>query len=89
MPSEPGASGVSGTMLFGVDNYPENHWNDDMPSIDENNSPKPLMIPPRPISYTTVGSLANTAPPHFNAPNRIQRENAGKSSFHMNSRYNS
>ncbi|KAG0650540.1 hypothetical protein D0Z07_3072 [Hyphodiscus hymeniophilus] len=54
----------------------------DLPSESVPDSPitlEPVMSAPQPLAYTTVGSLVNpNTVPQFTAPNRIQREGAGR-----------
>lgn len=57
-------------------------WDPDMPSVSASDSPEPVqpaVVVPQPRAYTTVGSLVDpNAVPQFTAPNRIQREGAGR-----------
>lgn len=50
-------------------------WDPNLPSVSLSESPEPVSLKPKPVSYTTVGSLVN---PHvrlpLSAPRRIQRE---------------
>ena len=72
-----GATKVSRTA--GEDPFDSVEWDPDLPSASASDSPEPVIAAPQPLAYTTVGSLVNpNAVPQFTAPNRIQREIAGR-----------
>ncbi|KAL3420371.1 hypothetical protein PVAG01_08870 [Phlyctema vagabunda] len=61
------------------DGFDALEWDPSLPPASDNNSPEQLAVTPQPLAYTTVGSLVNpSAVPQFSAPNRIQREGAGR-----------
>ncbi len=67
----------------GVDAFDSVEWDPDLPSgVSPDKSPEPVPIKPKPVEYTTVGSLVNNKiVPQFTAPNRIQREGAQRKSL--------
>jgi len=67
----------------GVDAFDSVEWDPDLPSgVSPDKSPEPVPIKPKPVEYTTVGSLVNNKTvPQFTAPNRIQREGAQRKSL--------
>ena len=75
------------TPKAGDDLFDSVEWDPDLPSAAAPDSPELVetnIAAPQPRAYTTVGSIVNpNAVPQFTAPNRIQREGAGRRSLMM------
>jgi hypothetical protein len=71
----------------GEDTFDPLEWTSafDLPSaVSPDHSPEPVPIKPKPVAYTTVGSVVNpNVVPQFTAPNRIQREGANRRPLHQ------
>jgi hypothetical protein len=82
MASIAGAFDASKAPKVGEDLFDSIEWDPDLPSASASDSPElveSVIAAPQPLAYTTVGSLVNpNAVPQFTAPNRIQREGAGR-----------
>lgn len=65
---------------IGQDAFDSLDWDPDLPTASApDGSPEPIVPTPKPVAYTTVGSLVDpTVVPQFTAPNRIQREGSGR-----------
>jgi hypothetical protein len=62
-----------------VDAFDSLDWDPDLPHSAPDQSPEPVVATPKLVTYTTVGSLVDPdAVQQFTAPNRIQREGAGR-----------
>lgn len=69
------ALGVNG----GEDAFDSLDWDPDLPYSAPDQSPEPIVAIPKPVTYTTVGSRVDPdAVQQISAPNRIQREGAGR-----------
>lgn len=78
-----GASKPSGTASSKGNGFDELNWDPDIESdVAETESPEPVAVPPKQLTYTTVGSVVNPdAITQIAAPNRIQRDNTNRRPF--------
>ena len=53
-------------------------WDPDLPYASIPQPPEIVPVVTKPVAYTTVGSIVKSVAPSFTAPNRIQREGAGR-----------
>lgn len=71
----------------GQDAFDSLDWDPDLPYATLEKSPVPVVATPKPVTYTTVGSRVDPdAVQQFTAPNRIQREGAGRRPLMMQNR---
>lgn len=72
------AFGAGKLPKVGEDAFDSVEWDPNLPSASAPDSPEIVPVAPQPVAYTTVGSIVKNAAPSFTAPNRIQREGAGR-----------
>ena len=75
------AFGTGKVPKVGEDAFDSVKWDPDLPTASTPDSPEIVPIAPKPVepvAYTTVGSIVKNAVPLPTAPNRIQREGAGR-----------
>ncbi|CAL3968216.1 unnamed protein product [Diplocarpon coronariae] len=73
-------AGKGRDVTLNDDVFGSEEWDPELPSAPSpTDSPELVAIKPKPVAYTTVGSLVDPkAVPQFTAPNRIQREGANR-----------